>query len=512
MQKNNKKMYLAIIGILLLICLTVAVSYAVWRIFLVQNNSSKLATSCFKVSLTDQDAINLVDTIPITDSDGAALTPYTFTITNACDSYANYQVNLELLNTTTMTNMSAIKVMFDDETPSLLTTKETTEKTLTNASTAYKLKTSYLDKKATATHKLRLWIDEAVDMNTEGVQNLKLEAKVTVTASYAKELPEYCELHPETMACQVTTLAKTDTTNLATDEAGNVRYIGANPNNYVSIDGDIWRIIGTMKDIDDGTGNKEDRVKLIRASSIGDYSWDTSESSVNEGYGVNEWSQADLMKLLNPGYESESVGGSLYWNNQSGTCYDGSGNSTTSCNFTSTGIKDKLKTLISDVVWNTGASTISSQIATKFYTEERGTRNGKICSSGTYCTDIVERTTTWTGKVGLMYPSDYGYATSGGDTTDRATCLNTRLGSWNGSSVSDCKNNDWLFSNSWQWTISPRASSSHAYIAFYVSSVGIVNSDSASYNRAARPVVYLTSNVKISGGEGTSESPFSLEL
>ena len=57
MQQNNKKMYLAIIGILLLICLTVAVSYAVWRIFLVQNNSSKLATSCFKVSLTDQDAI-----------------------------------------------------------------------------------------------------------------------------------------------------------------------------------------------------------------------------------------------------------------------------------------------------------------------------------------------------------------------------------------------------------------------------------------------------------------------
>ena len=439
MQKNNKKMYLTIIGILLLICLTVAVSYAVWRIFLVQNNSSKLATSCFKVSLTDQDAINLVDTIPITDSDGAALTPYTFTITNACDSYANYQVNLELLNTTTMTNMSAIKVMFDDETPSLLTTKETTEKTLTNASTAYKLKTSYLDKKATATHKLRLWIDEAVDMNTEGVQNLKLEAKVTVTASYAKELPEYCDLHPETMACQVTTLAKTDTTNLAIDDYGNTRYIGKNPNNYVNFDGDIWRIIGVMKDVDDGAGNKEDRVKIIRASSIGSYSWDTSESSVNNGWGVNEWSGADLMKLLNPGYESETVGGSLYWDNQSGKCYNSNSNGTTSCNFTSTGIKDKLKTLISDVVWNTGASTTSSQIASKFYTEERGTRNGKICSSGTYCNDKVERATTWTGKVGLMYPSDYGYATSGGSTTDRATCLNTVLYSWDGSSVSDCK-------------------------------------------------------------------------
>ena len=133
------------------------------------------------------------------------------------------------------------------------------------------------------------------------------------------EKSDQCELDDEILACSILSQAKNDTTNLATDDYGNTRYIGSNPNNYVSVDGDIWRIIGTMKDVDDGTGNKEDRVKLIRASSIGSYSWDTSESSVNDGYGVNEWSQADLMKLLNPGYESETVGGSLYWNNQSGT-------------------------------------------------------------------------------------------------------------------------------------------------------------------------------------------------
>ena len=509
MQKNNKKIYLTIIGILLLICLTVAISYAVWRIFLVQNNLNKIATSCFKVSLTDQDAINLVDTIPITDSDGAALTPYTFTITNACDSYAAYQVNLELLNTTTMTNMSAIKVMFDDETPSLLTTKETTEKTLTNASTAYKLKTSYLDKRATATHKLRLWIDEAVDMNTEGVQNLKLDAKVTVTASYAKELPK------PTAVEYITTLAQTDTTNLAVDEAGNTRYIGSNPNNYVSVDGDIWRIIGVMKNVDDGSGNKEDRVKIIRSTSIGSYSWDTSESSINSGYGVNEWSQADLMKLLNPGYESESVGGSLYWNNQSGTCYSGSSNSTTSCNFTSTGIKEKLKNMLGNAVWNTGSNGSSysyDNIKTaKFYELERGSNTGKICSRGNYCNDTVVRTTTWTGKIGLMYPSDYGYATSGGSTTDRATCLNTNLYGWDSSNVSDCKNNDWLYnSSSFQWTISPRASSSVACPVFSVGSVGHVSGDNAYYRNGVRPVGYLLSNTSIQSGDGSSGNPFIL--
>ena len=329
------------------------------------------------------------------------------------------------------------------------------------------------------------------------------------------EKSDQCELDDEILACSILSRAKNDTTNLALDEKGNARYIGSNPNNYVSIDGDIWRIIGTMKDIDDGTGNKEDRVKLIRASSIGSYSWDTSESSVNGGYGVNEWSQADLMKLLNPGYESETVGGSLYWNNQSGTCYVGENNATTSCDFTSTGIKDKLKTLIGEAVWNTGASTTNSQIASKFYTEERGTRNGKICSSGTKCNDDLERTTTWKGLVGLMYPSDYGYATSGGDTTDRTTCLNTSLSSWGSSSVSDCKNNDWLFSNSWQWTISPGAYSSGAYSsgasnAFIVDSGGYVITNGAYSYRAARPVVYLTSNVGIQSGDGSSGNPFIL--
>ena len=303
----------------------------------------------------------------------------------------------------------------------------------------------------------------------------------------------------------------------AIDEAGNTRYIGADPNNYVSVDDDIWRIIGVMKDIDDGTGNKSDRVKLIRNESIGNFAWDTSESSVNDGRGINEWSQADVMKLLNPGYESETVGGSLYWNNQSGTCYRAQNNGTTSCNFTSTGIKDKLNTLISDAVWNTGSNgtsdykSASNGLTKHFYAYERSSNNGKICLSGTFCNDTVERTTTWKGLVGLMYPSDYGYATSGGSTTDRATCLNKELYNWSDSSVSDCKNNDWLYnSSSNQWTISPSASSSVARYAFRVYSRGYVDNTSAYDGNAVLPVVYLSSNVGVQSGDGSRGNPFIL--
>ncbi len=347
------------------------------------------------------------------------------------------------------------------------------------------------------------------DVSQDEQQGKSFSGEISVRLILEKGNQE--EDGPQGLAKDIITLAQTDTTNLAIDDYGNTRYIGSNPNNYVSIDGDIWRIIGVMKNVDDGTGNKEDRVKLIRSESIGGYSWDTSESSINKGNGVNEWNQADLMKLLNSGYESESVGGSLYWNNQSGTCYNGSKNATTSCNFTSTGIKDKLKALISDAVWNTGANdgktyTYNNIKTAKFYELERSSNTGKNCSSETSCNDTAERTTTWTGKVGLMYPSDYGYATSGDIRTDRATCLNSVLYSWN--SYSDCYNNNWLFNSSYQWTLSPNADSSHANFAFDVYSDGSVHCSSASIDFAVRPVVYLISNVGVQSGEGTRESPY----
>ena len=70
-----------------------------------------------------------------------------------------------------------------------------------------------------------------------------------------------------------------------------------------------------------------------------------------------------------------------------------------------------------------------------FYKRERGT------------TVYSGRSTSWTGKVGLMYPSDYGYATSGGTTTNRASCLAKEMYNWDDSSVSDCKNNDWMYNS-----------------------------------------------------------------
>ena len=82
----------------------------------------------------------------------------------------------------------------------------------------------------------------------------------------------------------------------------------------------LWRIIGVFP-VDDGTGNYEERLKIIREESIGDiFMGYKCNMQLTLVYGINQWGEtgtyngADLMRLLNPGYESESVNGSLYWN------------------------------------------------------------------------------------------------------------------------------------------------------------------------------------------------------
>ena len=450
--------------------------------------------------LNEKNDINIEKGYPISDEEGASLTPYKFEIHNNCDKEAIYDVNVEVLYTTTL-DSKYVKVKLNDQI-SLLSNKEDITPTLNSSSKAYKIMSDVISANGSNKYSLNIWMDYDAPP-TSDTMNKIFDIKVSVTSTYKKV----------TASEYIMALGSKDTTNLAIDDYGNTRYIGKNPNNYVSIDGELWRIIGVMKDIDDGTGIKEDRIKLIRAESIGGYSWDTSDSSVNSGYGVNEWSQADLMKLLNPGYESESVGGSLYWNSKSGNCYNGQNNATTSCDFTNNGMKDTLKNLIDNAVWNTGSNDGAIYIHTnvltsKFYELERSKNIGKICSSGTYCNDDLERTTTWIGKVGLMYPSDYGYATSDGNTTNREICLNTFLHSWDNKNI-DCRTNSFFYTWS-RWTIMPFASTSKSSDAFATG--GRVSNDSAYHPYGVFPAVYLKSSVKIVSGDGSSSNLFTLSL
>ena len=111
----------------------------------------------------------------------------------------------------------------------------------------------------------------------------------------------------------------------------------------------------------------------------------------------------------------------------------------------------------------------------------------------------TDRPLYWEGMVGLMYPSDYGYA-AGNSCVKDTTLYNYGVG---------CKNKDWLFiSNTYQWLMSPRSNNSN-YV-FRIGSVGQVNNYYGYNVHAVRPTFYLTSSSSISSGNGSMDSPYIL--
>ena len=286
--------------------------------------------------------------------------------------------------------------------------------------------------------------------------------------------------------------------------AGNIRYYGASPNNYIyfncsdysnqtSDTCELWRIIGIF----DG------KVKIIRNESIGNYSWDNKDTSTGaeSDYGKNDWTTARVMKLLNPSdyytidANDNGLGQSLYYTAQSGTCYCGKNNATTSCDFTSTGLKnDATRNMIEEVNWNIGGWNSFLVYSDQIYRYERGT----IVYPG--------GPTSWTGKIALAYPSDYGYA------ADLDRCTQT-LDSYNDST---CTSVNWMKimagsssllrlltlyteNRDGVWDIKPNGSA-YSYAAIWGS------------NGAILPVLYLNSEATIESGEGTSSMPYKLSV
>ena len=237
--------------------------------------------------------------------------------------------------------------------------------------------------------------------------------------------------------------------NLANGVGDNsYRYAGASDsvNNYICLgsdaatcpDDNLFRIIGVF-----GA-----QTKVIRAKSVGNKQWHTSES--------NTWSTSSLNTYLNGEY------------------------------LTSLGtLADKIAT----TTWKVGGgswSNIATLVPKTAYQYEVG-------SSAS--------TTTVDKKIGLMYVSDYYYSASPSAWT---------LVGYNSSDATKdyraATSTNWLYLGSTEWTIS-RDSDDTNY-AFRVTSTGDVNFsivDSRSF--AVRPSFNLESSVKYVSGSGSMSDP-----
>ena len=253
-------------------------------------------------------------------------------------------------------------------------------------------------------------------------------------------------------------------------------------NNYVWFNNELWRIIGAFPggtpttdadNLGDGAPSVNNTVKIIRDDAIGSFAWDKNNT--------NDWTKASLnTEILN----------NLYLNSLSGTCYFYSTTVGNSCSFVDNGLAN-VQDYIETATWNLGGYSSSSVTASNMYTYERGTN----VYSG--------RPVVTTAKVGLMYPSDYGYSVT------NANCSHTskNLGSYD---TAACGDKAWLLKYGYEWTSTPVSGDS--YWVFFVESDAGGSSYSATFGYGVRPVLYLKSSIYVTGGDGSINNPYQLSL
>lgn len=186
---NKKKKIVLTIVILLVTITVIGVSYAYWILSFSSVNPNKVATSCLSLSLTNEkNDINLTKAYPISDAEGKKLTPYSFTITNTCDLFLGYTVNLEVLNESTMP-YKYIKAMVNNEAITNLNALEDNTTTLDNTSTSKILAKGTLGTDDSADYNIRLWMDEDVTANDTDSMSTEFLSKVTISAQMSTYTP-----------------------------------------------------------------------------------------------------------------------------------------------------------------------------------------------------------------------------------------------------------------------------------------------------------------------------------
>lgn len=364
-------------------------------------------------------------------------------------------------------------------------------------------------------YKVKVWyktdIDQSIlNTSTDETMQLKFEVQYVQADKNGVAVQTGAKLIKSKASTTTDTTEAVAISHEATSQTGaltDYRYMGANPNNYIYFNCDdysnqtsstceTWRVIGVTDD---------ERVKIVRQDPVDNTAWDDND---------NDWENSTLKATLN----GEYLNGNLAYRNipsKVTTNKNKTTITTTRTNYmdgerataTATGtdigpyrqhgIKNSTtKELIAPSTWYLGGLNTNSVTSTEAYTNERGNTGAGSASTTTNITNTY---------VGLMYPSDYGYASS--------ECYNnsTNLSSYNNST---CTESNWLYQTiggEYEWLLSPWSGiSDYAFDVHSDGSVGVDYGDNVNRTRGVRPTVYLKSNI-VFEGTGTSSDPYKIK-
>jgi len=505
-MNQNKFIVPIILIIILTIVIFIGLTYAYFDLTIKAEESSTMTIGGAEISanFVSTNAITIEEALP---NDDSPIGYKDFSITTKNTSNNSYKLYLKTIiyyNTFTDTENDGVlyydiysgtnhdtvvqtKTLFPTISKGKAILKELTIPAKTNETTEYRLNLYFPESDKVQNKNGRLIINAQITVESNN------ETSTTVpTLPYQVPLASYLSINSLSESFNNSNGLEIDDT-----DDKNIRYVGATPKNYIKFNNETWRIIGVFNDIttidEDGTEKKESLVKIVRDESLGSYSWDSSASKINDGYGINEWSQADLMTELNNDYINTSkTSGTTSW-------YNGQNNSKKGTYDYSNNIKSAVIDKIANVRWNLGGSGYEdlSNSALNYYKKERGMFSVIAINPS----DGLTRTNYWDGKIALMYPSDYGYAST--DTSCRSNMFPQT------SDIYYCKNNNWLHKTSKYWLLSPCHDFSNTI--YFADDEGFVTSAAASGTKEIFPTLFLKSDIKITGGTGEESNPYKID-
>ena len=462
MSKNTRVIILSVLAVLVVIVLSIGITTAFMKPVEQGGNLTEISlSSCAKIKLTGTSSVNLSNSYSMSRNRGLQTTPYSLTVTSYCDSYVGFNLYIATLNTNTLTDENIhyiltskgskdviVEGILSDATDGASDFDDVSKTELNTGlkgtyGSIYKIHSTFIPLKGSSEYDLYLFVDENATNTTMGKT---FSAGVAVKA-YDRErnLAEYViSQYTGTQGDNALYYHNSTLTNGAGDNS--YRYAGASDsvNNYICLgsdaapcpDANLFRIIGVF-----GA-----QTKVIRAKSVGNKQWHTSES--------NTWSSSSLNTYLNGEY------------------------------LTSLGT---LKNKIATTTWKVGGGSwdnIGKSVPATAYQYEVGSSASSI---------------TYDAKIGLMYVSDYYYGASPSAWT---------LMGYNSDATKDYRaatSTNWLYLGSYEWTIS--RFSGYAGSAFRVDSTGDVDYYVVTYSYGVRPSFNLESSVKYVSGSGSMSDP-----
>ena len=524
--EKEKKKRTILYGLLVTVLVLIGVTYAYYRITKTQTNSNVIGTrTCLDTTLTEETSeIVLSDAFPISDEDGLKQSPFTFTLTNNCDSYVKVTIAL-VSEYRTSTSTSYLK---DNYVKSNLSTKGTNDGSSVILSTlslgevdtnteGYVLKTTELKNKEAKSFELRLWLDS--ETTNEHVLNKAWKGKIVVSVVAAEYVPNLSEaiLAKNEVKAPLTTpgaaISTADEALLASaeDDYGTSYYFrGAVTNNYVEFANKCWRIVrvggdGSVKlilhnDNTTGAANPCDAANNSASAAFARYSGTTYKSAFNSRYNVNAY--VGFKYGTDPDHAGDYV-----------TTHANTNNSTILTNL-ETWYNNNLKTyesVIDDNVWCNDKTNVTDTSYNPFdfgnvtglgygtnvtyygATQRLVSRSGSTGGTGPSlkCNGELSKVNS---KVGLITADELAYAGYAIGTGNTTTYLQENA------------------TDTYWWSLSPNYfNGSYAGVWCVRGSDGYFGSPHVAYPYGVRPSISLKSTTNVSG-DGTSSSPFIINM